>query len=58
LIGTRSFFKVKKTTKKKKAAKGGMKMEFGPKNAAKKGAVVKAKRGGPHPAKKKIVKKK
>ena len=57
MIGTRSEFKMKKTSKKKK--KGGkMKMEFGPLNAAKKGAVVKAKRGGPHPAKKKVNKKK
>jgi hypothetical protein len=50
---------MKKTSKKKMPKKkGAMKMEFGPKNAAKKGAVVKAKRGGPHPAKKKVVKKK
>jgi hypothetical protein len=46
-----------KQTKKGGKGKGGMK-EFGAMNAAKKGAVVKAKRGGPKAAKKKIVKKK
>lgn len=46
-----------KMPKRKKARKGGMK-DVGALNAAKRGTVVKSKRGGPKAAKKKVVKKK